>query len=247
MYNKRLLCVLIISAILLSIFCTSCDTKKNDHSSGNTENTNSSVTNEDKVPNNDSNTTNNNIGSRGLAFQPLSGGACMIIGIGSCIDTNIDIPKYIDGYEVTGIGAKAFANCSSFTNITLSDSIVTIGAEAFADCDQLTSINIPDGIISIGAEAFTRCDSLKTVTILTGITSLEHRTFAACYNLRDITIPNTITRIAAEVFSGCVDLKRIHFQGTKAQWNGIAKDTNWDGNADFYEVICEDGTISYTH
>jgi hypothetical protein len=44
---------------------------------------------------------------------------------------------------VTSIGSNVFRNCSSLTNIALSDGVTSIGPYTFGDCSALTSITIP--------------------------------------------------------------------------------------------------------
>ena len=65
----------------------------------------------------------------------------------------------------TEIGDSAFNNCSSLTNITISDSVTNIGDYAFRACTSLTSITIPDSVRSMGSAAFSGCSSLESMTI----------------------------------------------------------------------------------
>lgn len=56
---------------------------------------------------------------------------CAVIGLGTYTDSNIIIPKVLsNGYTVTEIGEKAFANCTA-TSIYIPNSIKKIGARAF--------------------------------------------------------------------------------------------------------------------
>ena len=52
------------------------------------------------------------------------------------------------------IGDSAFSGCSSLTNITIPDSVVSIGASAFGGCSSLASITIPNSVTSIGRWVF---------------------------------------------------------------------------------------------
>ena len=75
-------------------------------------------------------------------------------------DTDIVIPKSIDGKMVTSIGWGAFYNCSGLTSINIPNSVTSIGWSAFSGCSGLTSISIPEGVTSIGGFAFALCDNL---------------------------------------------------------------------------------------
>jgi len=53
------------------------------------------------------------------------------------------MPDKIDGFPVTGIGERAFRDCSNLTAITVPDSVTRIGDRAFLDCFGLESIVLP--------------------------------------------------------------------------------------------------------
>lgn len=68
-----------------------------------------------------------------------------------------------DGVMV--IGDRAFAGCSSITDVTLPDSVIAIQERAFLDCSAMTDIVIPRSVIMIYDLAFQYCDSLTSITI----------------------------------------------------------------------------------
>ena len=104
--------------------------------------------------------------SQGLAYTVNDDGkTCTITGIGTCVDTNLFIGGYIDGYKVTAIGDKAFKSCSKFTSVTIGSSVITIGAWTFSYCSNFTSITIPNSVTSIGSGAFARSEKLTSVYI----------------------------------------------------------------------------------
>ena len=110
--------------------------------------------------------------SKGLEFVSNGDGTCSVSGIGTCTDTDIEIPSVYNGKIVTSISAYAFRGCKSLTSITISNSATSIGNYTFAGCISLTGITIPNGVASIGKCAFKGCTSLKSVTMGNGI-SLE--------------------------------------------------------------------------
>ncbi|MBQ8447326.1 MAG: leucine-rich repeat domain-containing protein, partial [Clostridia bacterium] len=85
------------------------------------------------------------IGSQGLEYIKTSSTTCEITGMGACTDTEVVIPEYIDGLEVTAIGNSAFSHCKSLTSITIPEGVTSIGNSAFYNCSSLTSITVSDG------------------------------------------------------------------------------------------------------
>ena len=70
----------------------------------------------------------------------------------------------VDVGAVTSLGAAAFYNCDSLSQIQLPEVLETIKDDAFNWCQGLTSIVLPASIQSIGYRAFNYCIKLKTVT-----------------------------------------------------------------------------------
>lgn len=76
------------------------------------------------------------------------------------------------------------------------------------------------------------------------LTGLNKGAFENCGGLTSITIPNSVTSIGMYAFSGCTGLTNINFEGTRAQWNVIAKDYKWnDGVSTNCIITCSDGRI----
>ena len=133
-------------------------------------------------------------GSIGLAYEVNSDGqTCTITGIGICTDTEVFIPRVINGYTVTSIGDDAFRDCTGLTSITIPDSVTSIGTFAFSGCTSLTSITILDSVTEIGARAFYNCTSLTSVTIGNGVTSIGERAFFECTSLNAVYITDIAT------------------------------------------------------
>ena len=125
-----------------------------------------------------------------------------------------------DTYQVMGIGTctdKEVVIPATYEG----KAVTSIGSGAFYDCSGLTSATIENGVTSIGASAFSGCRGLTSATIENGVTS-----------------------IGASAFSGCRGLNSITFEGTKAQWNAIAKGFDWNYNTGNYTVHCTDGDIA---
>lgn len=82
-------------------------------------------------------------------------------------------------YDVTGISANAFKNCTRAKSIYLPSDIKTIGNNAFYGCKKLTSISIPENLKKIGKNAFKNCRKLENVYMSSSkrITSIGKNAF----------------------------------------------------------------------
>jgi uncharacterized repeat protein (TIGR02543 family) len=118
--------------------------------------------------------------------------------------TDLTIPK-----GIKKIGAYAFYNCTSITNVIIPDSVTSIGGSAFYECVGLTSITIPDSVTSIGSSAFNSCEGLLSATIGNGVTSIGSEAFAWCKSLTGTTIGSSVTSIGKKAFYGCTVLDRV--------------------------------------
>ena len=124
----------------------------------------------------------------------------------------VDIPSTVTysnkTYRVTGIGERAFSDCS-LTAITIPEGVTSIGSHAFSGCYSLTSITVPEGVKTIGSHAFTSCTRLTTITIPEGVTSIGSYAFYYCRSLTSITLPEGVKTIGSDAFSGCSSLTDI--------------------------------------
>ena len=75
--------------------------------------------------------------------------------------------------RVTGIGYRAFYNCTDLTSVTIGKSVSIIKEDAFMDCSGLESITIPNSVTRIDNYAFSGCSSLKELTLEDGTSSLS--------------------------------------------------------------------------
>ena len=136
--------------------------------------------------------------------------------------TSVTIPN-----SVTAIGKYAFSGCSSLTEVTIPNSVTAIADETFYKCSSLTSVTIGNSVASIGGYAFSDCSSLTAVTIPNSVTAIEVNAFGDCSSLTEVTIPNSVTAIGQNVFYGCSSLGKIHVpRAKKSTWETKLKAGN---------------------
>ena len=181
------------------------------------------------------------IGSEGLAYE-FNGNGITITGTGSCTDTEIYIPATIDGYTVTAIGSKAFAEKTSITFIKIPNTVNTIGTRAFYKCTGITEITIPESVWEIGTQIFQGCSNLSTVyyngtygnnenpflcvpsitTVVFGGSYVPSYVAYNATNLTTVTILEGVTSIGWEAFSGCANLTTVTMADSVTQIDGYA-------------------------
>lgn len=160
--------------------------------------------------------------SSGLEYEILADGNAVICGIGSCKDSNILIPRYINrNIQVVGIADKAFFKSKQIKSIKLPSSVSYIGNSAFAWCHNLISIHAP-AITSIADRAFMGCDLLCVADIGNDLTSIGEKAFAYCTTITNINLPDHVHSIGVSAFEGCRNLRCISLpEDLKIIENGI--------------------------
>ena len=68
--------------------------------------------------------------------------------------SSYDVKKVIIEKGVTGIGDRAFTDCSSITSVTIPETVTEIGNDAFKGCSNLTSITLPKSITELDVRVF---------------------------------------------------------------------------------------------
>jgi len=121
--------------------------------------------------------------------------------------TDLIIPSVINGIDIFGIGASAFAN-RQLRSVIIPDSITSIANNAFQH-NQLTTIEIPSAVTSIGINAFS--NNIITSLIInsnslvsenrTATNSLLHIIFGISRTLvQTVVIGDTVTHIGNNAF-----------------------------------------------
>ena len=163
--------------------------------------------------------------SSGITFQKYASynginRAAIVTGY-TGTDTEVYIPRYVDGYIVLGINYNAFKNNTKITKVKLPNTVTFINGYAFSGCTKLESINIPESVTSLtGYGIFMDCSSLKSIVIPNSVTSLGDNIFNGCTKLASVTLSNKLTEIPLQGFLDCSSLTEITIPSTVTKIKG---------------------------
>lgn len=153
-------------------------------------------------------------GSEGLEYRSNGDGTCAVIGMGTCQDENLIIPKKSPaGDTVTSIGDEAFHD-KKIRSVKMADSVTEIGVEAFSHCQRLETVDFSSSLRVIKNKAFYYCDTIEELTFPESLEEFaravsssgeeyeDSRTFASCKSLKKINIPKNLKAIYSYTFAG---------------------------------------------
>lgn len=166
------------------------------------------------------------LSSKGLLFESMGNGTCLVSGIGSCRDSVLLLPeKSPEGDTVIGIGNYAFRGCTQLKGIELTPNIRTIGAYAFYG-SSLESVTVPAETVSIGEYAFCGCYSLRSIDVLpenpnyadeNGVLTDKSGQILLAYPAgrtdNFYSISAKVREIRTMAFYNCNAIKLIHYAG----------------------------------
>ena len=124
--------------------------------------------------------------------------------------------------SIKAIGAKAFANRTKITGITIRETIETIGDYAFSGCSSLYSVDFagsPIGVgTAIGSYAFADCAMLTNVKFAaqSKVATIGTYAFANDKNIVSVELPKSLTMLSDYAFSGCGGLRNVTLSSGKA-------------------------------
>ncbi len=183
------------------------------------------------------------VSTEGLAMElNADGKGYTVIGIGDCTATAVVIGTY-KNLPVTTVAPKAFEGNEQLVSVTLENCVTRIGTEAFSGCTALASVKLSDGLTVMDYSSFGGCTALKKLVLPEGVVGLGYAAFIEA-GIEELTIPSTVTSIGVYALGGCVNLNTVNFNGTKAQWEKILKNSGWDAETPEVTIQCTDGTIT---
>ena len=127
------------------------------------------------------------------------------------------------------VGEEAFA-ASGITGVDLSAcrSLRAIGARAWAECTALTSVSLPSVAVLDGDAIFMGCQSLAEVTLPQAASSLPSLTLAGASSLGTVTLPGTLAHIGESAFEGCTSLSEVNARAIEGNVPSLG-DRVWGG------------------
>lgn len=127
-----------------------------------------------------------------------------------------NIKKVVIENGVINIGANAFKDCKSITEVSFG-TIDTIGEGAFSGCTSLKWAILPDSCTWIWANAFSGCTSLRTAyinAVNSYANSVPEGMFNGCTSLSVVELGSSINTFSANCFAGCTSLSAIIVNST---------------------------------
>lgn len=125
----------------------------------------------------------------------------------------IVIPDKINGYKVTVIGEKCFANKDFIKKITIPKYVQEIEYKAFSDCYSLSAITFGSDrqLRKMGEEVFSDCENLRKIVIPKNVKKIEVGTFYGCKKLSSVTFESgsKLQSIGEDAFGECKSLKKM--------------------------------------
>ena len=164
----------------------------------------------------------------GMDFALYTDKTAVLVGVsGENLPSTLTIPESYESYVIIGIESDALRE-SSFTEITLPDTLQFIGERAFQR-SAITRIRVPDSVVQVEKDAFDNCFYLEKVVLGQGLTEIPMGMFYSCRSLREVILPEGVVRIGDEAFADCKALERVTLPdslqeiGSQAFWNSGTK------------------------
>ena len=130
------------------------------------------------------------------------------IGAGAFMDCS-SLTEVIMNDYVTSIGKDAFHSCYNLKKVTLDDYLNDIGPRAFKWCSRLEELDLPESLLNIGEYAFQECNNLTRIDIRGGVHKIGDNAFFRCKNLASLTIREGVANIGERAFSNCGSLTSV--------------------------------------
>ena len=123
--------------------------------------------------------------------------------------------------DVLILAPSSFSNAKNLKTINISDDVTTINDSCFV-YSSVETVNFGINVNLIGINAFSY-SKIKNIVLPEKLTEISDSMFFDCGYLENLVIGSNVTSIGGSVIKYCVALEAVHFTGTEAQWEAIAK------------------------
>lgn len=151
-----------------------------------------------------------------------------------------------------GLGEQTFYGCTSLFHVSIfytteefdpkvfygaspSDFIWTNANSGYYRSERNHLIRKSDNVLVLGNWLYPIPES---------VTGIADEAFIGRFSLTTLTIPVNVTSIGSRVFKDCTNLTTLNYSGTIAEWEQIAKATDWNEGSSIATVVCSDGSIT---
>ena len=137
--------------------------------------------------------------------------------------SSLVIPTKIDGYTVTAIGDRVFADNARLVMVVIPDSVTEIGSYAFSGCANLSKVNLSKMLETLNYGAFQNCTSLVEIEIPKSLkyanydTSIFNGIISAPFmgsGIKKVKFETGIKEVVECLFLGCNELEQIKIPNT---------------------------------
>ena len=130
--------------------------------------------------------------------------------IGNHAFNSVAITDLVLPGTLTYVGADAFANCASLTEVEMKalEKDCTFGDYAFSACGKLKHVTLSEKVQNISGFMFNQCLLLESVRVPSTCKTIGERAFYECGDMHSITIPEGVEEILSQAFelSGLTDI-----------------------------------------
>ena len=152
-----------------------------------------------------------NVAIEGNFEYAVSGGEVIVTAV-ITNEEDIVVPETLGGYQVTGIGYRAFYGNCAVKTIVLPDGIKTIEDGAFAECSNLKSIKLPEKLTTIGRDIISGT-GIESITIPKGLQKCADKqantSLSGCKSLKEIIFEEGMEKIPAYVAADVTSVNHV--------------------------------------
>lgn len=162
--------------------------------------------------------------SRTWSYSKVKGGI-EITGVNPATGDLI-IPNQIDGFDVVGIGEKAFYKCGDIISVTIPEKVVSISRNAFWQCTGLKSVNVLSlsnwcrisltssqyGPLCYAHELLCNGVRVEKLVIPPDVVEIAAHAFNGCTSITSVVVTPNVRKIGSNAFKGCSNMLSLEVQ-----------------------------------